>query len=265
MREMMQWSSVRGIRVIIMTGEWDSWDTGMTGSPSWSQFKADVIMNKDGIGDQWINGWGQVIRDLQPYAADVMNEPMGVSGTTYEPTTTYGQFVEAYRQFCVRAIDAWRLIKPDLVCVINGCPFWDLKPLAANPIPRANLIYAVHYYYANDGTLGQEPSNIDLAYWEGRLAEAKTLLESFLLNDEGVEACGNAGLDLLMEETGTCLEASNAFAFMQDMYDFCKSNNLGAIHHALVPYPKSKAGLLSEDWTTLNSLGELWSQNMHPP
>ena len=257
MRQMMRWANERNIKIIIGTIWWES----LSPPEGWSQLKANIIMNANGLGDEWIDGWGEIIRELQPYAIDVMNEPMWVYDTTYEAIMTQEQFFEAYRNFCIRTIRAWRAIKPDLICIVGGCPFWDLKPLAANPIPEPNLIYALHYYYSYDGTQPPEYSKTGKAYWEGRLDEAKTLLESELLN-QGVKACEDARLQLLMEETGTCPEAPNAFVFMQDMYDFCKAHNIGVTHHALVPYPKLTAGLLNEDWVTLNDLGELWYQNM---
>ena len=261
MRNFVRWANERGIKFIIDTAGYDGTP------PSWRQFKADVIMNKDGMGDQWINGFGEIVRELQPYAIDVMNEPMWVYGTTYEATMTQEEFFEAYRQFCIKAIRAWRQIKPDLVCIVGGCPFWDLKPLAANPIPEPNLIYAVHYYYAFDGALWEYPSESSVAYWEGRFDEAKTLLESLLLYDEGIKACEDAGLQVLMEETGTysgrgVVPYDSNFVFMQDMYDFCKAHNIGVLHHSLNPFPKASTGLLNEDWTTLNDLGKLWHQNM---
>ena len=262
MRNFVRWANERGIKFIIDTAGYDGTP------PSWRQFKADVIMNKDGMGDQWINGFGEIVRELQPYAIDVMNEPMWVYGTTYEATMTQEEFFEAYRQFCIKAIRAWRQIKPDLVCIVGGCPFWDLKPLAANPIPEPNLIYAVHYYYAFDGvTQPPEYSKAGRAYWEGRFDEAKALLESFLLYDEGIKACEDAGLQLLMEETGTfsgrgVVPYDSNFVFMQDMYDICKAHNIGVLHHSLNPFPRASTGLLNEDWTTLNDLGKLWHQNM---
>jgi hypothetical protein len=41
------------------------------------------------------------------------------------------------------------------------------------------------------------------------------LLESFLLDFEGVRTLEVAGLKVVMEETGTCLAAPDAFVFMQ--------------------------------------------------
>jgi hypothetical protein len=255
MRELMQWTSARGIKVIIATIGWDSWGGNQ-------QQQADTIMNESGMADQWIAAWGEIIADLKPYAIDVMNEPMWVYGTTYEATTTQEQFFEVYRSFVTKAIRAWRTIKPDLVCVVHSCPFWDLKPIAANPIPEPNIVYPIHYYYAYDGTLGPTPIASAFAYWDGRLAEAKILLEEYMLNDAGLKAAQDAGLQVLMEEVGTCLAAPNAFVFMQDMYDLCKAHNIGVTHHTLNPYPKCAAGLLNEDWLTLNDLGEIWYRNM---
>ena len=265
-----EWLRQRGIKFIIgATGfQWDP-------PEGWVQMKADVIMNADGKGDKWIADYGDVIVKLQPYGINVMNEPAWVIGTSYEGTVTQDQFFEAYRQFVIRAMNAWRLIKPDLVGVVSGCPFWDLKPLAANPIPLPNIVYGYHRHYCYEGVLPTEwePPVADVAYWNGQFAEGKILLYDELLNECGFQVVLDAGLDLCIIEIGAGKQANNSEVWMQDVYDFCKARNIGVLQHQFRPYPRYSAGILQEGsleqpngiwWkpVTLNSMGELWSRNM---
>jgi hypothetical protein len=262
-----EWLRQRGIRLII-SGDGFEWNP----PEGWVQMKADVIMNADGKGDRWIADYGDVIAKLQPYGIGVMNEPEAVDGTTYAGTMTQEQFFEAYRQFVIRAVNAWRAIKPDLVAVVSGCPFWDLKSLAANPIPLPNVIYGYHQHYCIDNTSPESYSG-GVEYWNGQLAEGKAILYDYLLNTIGFQACLNAGMELCMIEVGAGNEANNAEVWIQDIYDFCKARNIGVLQHQFRPYPREFGGLLQEGtleqpsgiwWkpVTLNSMGELWSRNM---
>jgi hypothetical protein len=272
------WLKQRGINLIIGAIGFEE------GTPpeGWSQMKADVIMNADGKGDQWIAGFGDIIAKLQPYGINVMNEPQEVTGTTYAGSMTQAQFFEAYRQFVTKAVNAWRTIKPNLVAVVSGCPFWDLKPLAAKPIPLPNVVYGFHYHYCHEGVLSSgynEPA--DIAYWNAttpeQLETAKAILYDQWLNPltwgPGLQNVIDAGLDLCFIEVGAGNQANNAEVWMQDVYDFCKARNIGVLQHQFRPYPRYPSGLLQEGtleqpggiwWkpVTLNSMGELWSRNM---
>lgn len=250
----------RGIKLLIATMGVNSWEFGF----NWQE-QADIIMNADGKGDKWIRDWGNIIAVLQPYAIDVMNEPRGIKGTTYELNMTEEQFFEAYRQFCIKAIRAWREIKPDLVVVVANCPFykpWTETDFDTNPINEPNIIYSVHYYYAYDNKYPPSYLPEQRAYWNGNLIEAKKLLAERI--DLDTSAMRNKGLTIIYEEVGTNIANPNAAIFMQDFYDLCKERNIGVIHHCLAAYPRSPAGLLNSDWTTLNAIGEVWARNMKP-
>jgi hypothetical protein len=251
-----QWAKERGLQLIIQTVG-TTWDP----QPSWSQMEADAIMNTGGAGDQWISVYGDMIRQIQPWGIDVMNEPPIVQDTTYNATMTQNQFFAAYRQFCTRAIEAWRATKPDLVIIINSMPFWDLHPIVANPVPGTDYL-AIHYYYSYDNT---QPPSYDLpsvAYWQGNLTSAKTLLSSTLLNNEGVQVAIDAGFKVLWEEMGTRINNPNALVFLQDAYDFANINNIGVLHHNFRPASIYGTGILNDDWATLNAMGEVWKLNM---
>jgi hypothetical protein len=248
----------RGVKLLIATMGVDSWEFGF----NWQE-QADIIMNANGKGDKWINDWGQIIAVLQPYAIDVMNEPRGIGGTSYEATMTKAQFFEAYRQFCIRAIRAWRAIKPDLVIVVANCPFyetWTDTGFDVNPINEPNIIYSIHHYYAYDNTYPPSYLPEQRAYWDGNLVQAKTLLAQRI--DYDTLAMRNKGFTIIYEEIGTNIANPNAAVYMQDFYDLCRERNIGVIHHCLAAYPRSPAGILNDDWTTLNSIGEVWARNM---
>ena len=230
-----EWLRQRDVRLILCGCGFD-WNP----LEGWVQMKNDVIMNADGKGDQWIAEFGDAISKLQPYGINVMNEPETVVGTSYESTMTQEELFESYRQFVIRAMNAWRAIKPDLVGVVSGCPFWDLKPLAVNPIPLPNIVYGYHrhYFYEGHPLPEWEHPIADMAYWNGQLAEGKALLYDEFLNERGFQAVLDAGLDLCIIEIGVGNEANNAKVWMQDVYDFCKARGIGVLHHGWGPYPR---------------------------
>ena len=97
---------------------------GFDGSPSegWSQMLSEVITNYNGMGDQWINGFGQMIQALKPDVIGVMNEPPQYAiGTTFASQYTNAQFFQAYEQFVTRAINTWRLLDPNEFFQSNLC------------------------------------------------------------------------------------------------------------------------------------------------
>lgn len=206
------------------------------------------IMTDPAQTQAWIDAWKPTIQGMQPYAIDIINEPQDVSPSVY-------------RAFVLKCIDAWVQVKPDLVFVVEGCPFWDLTDLAANPIPRQNVVYAYHRYYAFGGALDQWSTQWEKDYWNGNLGAAKTGMLNQLANN-GIQTLLSQGLTVLMEEAGSVQTNPNAFVAMQDMYDYCKNNNVGILPHALVPSNLYGLGLLNNDDKTLNPMGLLWQQNM---
>jgi hypothetical protein len=255
----------KGLRLIVGTHGYDEWDPFFCSAfATKAQACAAIIMNTDGWGDRWIQRWGRVVETIQPYGIDVLNEMFDKTGTPYENIMTNAQYLEAYRQFCIRAIDSWRTIKPDIVCLISGCPFMDMRPIANNPIPRPNLIYVYHYYYLFDGTLSQWASNFDKAYYQGNLSQAKSLLTDYLMNGKGAFATFKTkGLPILFEEMGTIAqEKNNNFQFVRDVNEICKANNVSVEQFCLAPFGtgshQATTGMLTPDWSQFNSYGQLW-------
>jgi len=255
--QIKQWLKERNIKYYM--GTWGTW---VWDPPEgWSNAKAKVILNIDGLQDQWINDIGQIIQVLQPDIIDVMGEPPELSDTQYAGTMTDAQYFDAYRQFVIRAIRNWRTIKPDLACVVYSIPWWYLQPMVSNPIPEPNVIYPVDFYYSYEGSYPPSYETWAIAYWEGRLTEAKSLLYNQFANT-GIQEAIDAGLVVIFAEVGSHLANPNALVFMQDVYDFAKTHNMGILHECFRAYPTYGTGILNSDWTTLNQMGEVWNQNI---
>ena len=240
----------RNVKLVICT--WDIW------SPT-PQSCHDIIYNVGGKGDRWVNDWASIISRLQPYAIDVMNEPLASSNDP--PAAEF----EVYRQFALRCIRAWRAIKPDLVVMVAGYPFGSVEGInniATNPLPEPNLVYDLHYYYSADNTFPAYYAVEQLAYWQGTdLVDAKNKLVQRLLSSYSVSTFKSKGLNVVFGEVGTHVANPNAQVFLQDFYDFCKQHDVGVIQNSLVPYPRSGFGMLTSDWQELNAIGLVWKRN----
>jgi hypothetical protein len=259
--QMAQWVHTNGMKFWM-----ECFSSNWNPPEGWYQMKANVILNYNGMGDQWINGFGQIIQTLHPDVVDVMNEPPYFAiGTTYASQYTNAQFFQAYEQFVLRAIDAWRAIDPNLVISVAPMPFWDFSSMAANPISRSNIIYDYHFSYCGDNIAPAPSAPDQYAYWTGQLSTAKSTLYTDFLSWSGIQLMLNKGLSIEFGETGTNLANPNAQQFMQDVYDFGDTYNIGIIQDTYRPYnPISTAGMgiLNSDYHTLNWMGQLWATNM---
>lgn len=232
----------------------------------WDVMRADAIMNVDGKGDLWISKYCTIIQALQPDIIGLMNEPVISIASRYG--VSENEFFNRYRTFCIKAIAAYKAVKPDLVFAMCALPFWDFTRIAANPVPGI-AFYDLHYYYMYDNTYPPPYSLDRIAYWEGRLVEAKTLLYNYLLYNQNVQAMLNANLAVVLGEVGTHILNPNAQVFMQDLFDFGKTYNLGVIQECFRAWNPSLGyygtGILNTDWETLNPLGDVWKRNMLGP
>jgi len=253
--QMRQWLKDRSIKYCMsLTGTWDWAPT-----EGWDNAKMEVVLNVSGLQDKWIADVGAIIQALQPDIVTPMGEPpYYIADTVYNGTITQDQYVQTYRQFCIRAINAWRAIKPDLIGMVYSVPWWYLQVLAANPIPLPNIIYPMELWYSYDGTYPSEAWS--QAYWKGS-ANAKSLLLD-KLGGLGIDEAISAGLTVIWEEVGANLAAPNALAFMQDIYDYSKSMNVGVLQGEFRGNPPYDAGILNSNWLTLNQMGLVWARNM---
>lgn len=227
----------------------------------WS-YKAKVILNEDGAGDDWIQKFSQVISELQPQGIELMNEPpdanlAGNSNLTFE----------AYRNWCIKAVTAYRMVKPDLTIFVDGCPFWNLNAWADNPLPFNNIYYAFHLHYGVLGLQSPPPEHWagykwENAYYTGDLAQAKSFLEDYLLHDQGMKALSDKGLRMQFIESGTSMEQPHWDAWLQDMYTITGKYDAGFLQFSLGANPPDVNGILEGDWETLNLMGFVWKENM---
>jgi len=230
----------------------------------WS-YKAQVILNENGAGDDWIQKFTQVIADLQPQAIEIMNEPpdADLSGN---PNLTF----EAWRNFCIKAINAYRAEKPDVIIFVDGCPFWDLNAWAEAPLPFNNIYYAFHHHYGATGLTQPPPETWPEfkwinAYFTGNLTQARIFLEDYILNNEGVRALSEKGLPMVFIESGTSMEQPNWDAWLRDMYSIMAKYNAGFLLFSLAANPPDTNGILEDNWKTLNPMGLIWKENMPTP
>ena len=143
-------------------------------------------------------------------------------------------------------------------------PFWDFSGIAANPIQESNVIYEYHFLYQSDGSYPPSYQTDLLAYWNGQLSTAKSLLYTDFLNTNGIQLMLNEGFTVVFGETGTNLANPNAQQFMQDVFNFGDTYNVGIIQDMYRGYSSTTfcMGLLNADCHTLNSMGQLWATNM---
>lgn len=172
-------------------------------------------------------------------------------------------YIPKYISFVCKAVDAWRAIKPDLTIAVMSIPWWDLKLLInAGGIPRSNIVYALHYYCEYFNTQSNNPEMI--AYWnattQANLSNAKTLLYSHFLQDEGIQLALNNGFKPWFEALGTNINNPNAVSFCKDATDFCKQYNIDVVSSGNHPY-NGWSWMFNSDGT-LNDVGRIMLENM---
>lgn len=235
----------------------------------WSQMKADTMYNPTKRAN-WINTYADMIRQIQPYGVNPMNEPPVVADTSYAPSKTQDQFVLDYKDFVLECIDTWRTIKPDLVFLVEGSPFYDISSVLGSPRidvsrPEVSVFYSLHYHYSYDNSNPHNLSYYDtaqVAYWDGNLTIARTALYNNFLYNDGVQAGIGTDVRMVFEEVGGNIKNPNVLVYEQDVFDFAKTHNIGVLWHSWGPSGTYGIGLLS-NWTpTLNAMGEVWAQNM---
>jgi hypothetical protein len=243
---------------------WSMDDHDWTDS-DWRQFQIHVINNYNGLGDRWISEYANVVQTVQPDLMTVFSEAPGDLASGYASAS----FMQTYIDFCTRAIDAWRAVKPDLIIAVTGLPFWDLKPLVnAGGIPRSNVVYALHYYYSYSNEYPENFETAMLAYWNGRLSEARTLLWAHFLNDEGIQDAFDHGFKVWFEALGTHVGNPNAAVFCKDAVDFCNQYHIGYVTSGNTkiggngPAPNYPWSWMFNTDGTLNDCGRVMVENM---
>lgn len=265
LKDIVGWAKANELTVILtFNGYWDM-TPGEHGSPvvMTCQHKAEAIYNVGGFGDYWISTYTAAIRDLQPDWVEVMNEPPDKYYTTYQGSKTYQQFYEDYRSFIIKSIDAFAAVKPDLKFMVESAPCPDNSYLFVSPRvdelrPAATIMYEAHLYYAYESS---PHKNFELSYWSGNLATAKIQLYDYLLTGPlHVQTALNLGLDIYIGEAGVNMDSPNWNVYMDDMFEFCETYNLGLMWHQWrYEVIDPSMGMLNNDWKTLNGVGQHWA------
>jgi hypothetical protein len=87
------------------------------------------------------------------------------------------------------------------------------------------------------------------------------LFNNFFYND-GVKDALDLDLNIIFEEVGGNIKNPNVLSYQQDVFDFAEMYGIGVLWHSWGPAGTYGIGLLT-DWTpTLNSMGNVWAQNM---
>lgn len=248
------WSKARGIKIKILA----TWALGYGYSTlTWAK-KAEIILSED-LTNQWIAQWSRILSELYTLYGDTLFaiEPLDEcpdAALSGNPNLTF----DAWYDFSVKCIGAYRAIVPNLVIYQTGIPFWDINSLANNPIPEPNIIYELHIYYFGTRYVWE------IDYYEGRLTDAKLNLEQEILN-RGMRTLLEKGL-VTNCYVGGDIRWVNAEIYLQDHYDILKKYGINAIQHNIAPWIPSRGyypmGVLNEDSETLNSMGEVWFRNM---
>lgn len=225
--------------------------------------KAAAIMNDGGAGDQWISDYVKIILELQPDGIEIMNEPPDAS-LGQHPQLTYA----AYKTFIQKAATAYRAAKPNIILLVDSCPFWDLHSLASDPMNLINVLYCMHLHYLNPPPPATDPAYAFLNgyFTGGNLEAAKAEMETFIGTNEGLDACKAQGLPLLFSESGTRMDLPHWDSWLQNMFDIAKNNyGAGFLQHSFGANPPDFDAVLNSDWTTLNAMGMVWDANMQAP
>ena len=255
----------RGIKHAVMPAAYYYWaDASDYAMGAW---KSNVINNVNGEQDKWIAACSDYISQIQPDVWYVANEFV-----LHQEDID----IQTYRAFLARCIRAYHKIKPDLICVVMGFPFTDLKPLLnAGGINEPNTVYDLHYYYNLRGGVPASYDNVGNAYYNAttpqQLDDAKQLFYSYLDNNAGVSLAKSLGKDLWFSEIGTVRLNPNYYQFMVDAFDYMQSRKIGfapfmsASEGDSANLPSYPTQVFNFDFTELNEIGILASKYMGLP
>jgi hypothetical protein len=203
-------------------------------------------------------------------ALDIFNEPPYVADSG-QRTIAESRYLEFMRQ----AVDAVRVVVPNLPVVAEGIPYWSpgFFLLPGKSINRGDVIYALHYYaWCRDPYADNKPETlIARAYAEGRYADGKQLMAQYFY-DKGFFKLQDMGYPVLFTEVGTdsYLQEIYYSKWIQDLYDIARERNIGYLQHGFyytahpISNPNNPAlfGMLNNDFLSLSDIGRLWHDNL---
>jgi len=235
------------------------------------------ILNIDGEGDAMTNDEVQAVNHYEADTIDIFNEPMGWDWLTEQynagaqpwfapyvgmsnPTDYYNKYIA----WCTKTVAALRAARRNLLIIIDPLPFWDTRPISANPIRGADIAYSLHIYYSLGGAYPPTWEQWARDYWDGKLAAAKSGLYT-LFDTQYHGPLVRAGCRPYMEELGANWNVPNWQQFMQDIMDYNKQYGFNV--HAFDPYPRSTCGLLNSEWELSSPGGQFvtnYLAGIHP-
>jgi hypothetical protein len=234
---------------------------------SWSDMSLALrgeLMTDPNMQNAWIATFKQVINILQPDYIEMMNEPPPARRTNTGMTDA--QLFARYHNFMEESAAAYLGLGTGVTIAVQSQPFWDMRPIAANPL-SVPAVYTFHEYCIPQKT--NVPIQEALA--AGKVATAARLWEDNIrLSDMqgrlpktgvGVQSLLNAGLPTLCTECGSTLPTPNRREWMQIHYDLMEDLGIGYSQHSINTNAggSHNFGMLKSDGT-FNDIGAHWAE-----
>jgi hypothetical protein len=214
--------------------------------------RLEVIMTPE-LRSEWIS-WGKtVIAYCRPDAIGLMSEP---------PKGLI-DFDHYYDDFVIPSMLAYRSVDPNITMFVMSKPHYDLAGFFDRPLDDPNTLYEYHIYY-DPSSPHYEPREWELAYVNGDLQDARSLLYNWLDETFGplpkariiIGECG-----VRMEGDETIPSLPNWDIFLRDLYAYVKRNHL----LGLIQYGFTKQNYLMLDpqtgYTALTEYGEFFAEH----
>jgi len=263
-KQAVQWCKERGMWVLLdMHGPNDSCGQGEDWMP--------VLLDPQGTGfyDAW-EAWAQEFKNESTVCAfGLMNEPppAGTNGYTYE------QLEAIWRPIVIEAIHKIHTINPNVLIFVDNIQWSsDLHQFIQNPLNEPNVVYCLHRYYHFDWYTNHLPyAN---AYASGDFETGYNLMKQFYY-DKGFKLL-DMGYPVIMEEFGCYREDPespyepktadpNYLIQINETYKLFREWQAGYIQFSLggkVEGYTRHYTMLTDDWSTLNEVGEIWRENL---
>lgn len=226
----------------------------------------------------WID-WGTEVLQYIPEIDMITNidEP---SSKTAQLEENAPYFSDDWREFCIRCIEAWRAVRPNVAICVMGAPFYYLDQFflgggtledggiyinRKGPLPYENIYYGFHRpYYTGWG------STFSNYYYAGDLTTGRSALRNNLdvkmkpLIDLGEEVILTASVAYSIRSRDDPFPPVNWQACMKDTYDWCLDRGVhqeqyGATTNWWNVFQSERTEILgAEEYMDWNSVGQYW-------
>lgn len=230
-----------------------------------------VLLDPEGTGfyEAW-EIWAQEFQNESTVCAfGLMSEPPpeGTNGYTYE------ELEAMWRPIVVEAIHRIHAINPNVLIFVDNIQWSsDLHQFIENPLNEPNVVYCLHRYYHFDWYTNHLPyAN---AYASGDFETGYNLMKQFYY-DKGFKLL-DMGYPVIMEEFGCYREDPespyepktadpNYLIQINETYKLFREWQAGYTQFSLggkVEGYTRHYTMLTDDWSTLNEVGEIWRENL---